>query len=81
MPVASWFGRDSAPTIIVFEQKRVAQGDAIHCPKLDEKSVSLSIEKKQHEQVLKQLRVRLAHVAGAILHESSGIAPIFSDSQ
>jgi len=81
MPVASRFGRDSAPTILALEQKRVAQGDAVHCPKLDEVSVSLPIEKKQNEQVLKQLSVRLVHVAGAIFHETSGIACSFSDSQ
>ena len=81
MPTASRFGCDSTPTIFALEQKRVTQNDTVHRPKLNEISVSLPIEKKQHEQVLTQLRVRLVHLADAILQEWNGIARRFSDIQ
>lgn len=81
MPAASWFGYNSTPTILAFEQESVAQGDAVRRPKLNEISISLPIQKKQHEQVLKQLRVRLVHVAGAKFQELKDIARLSSDIQ
>src|SRR5579862_5669144 len=69
VPDSRRLGQYAAPAIGRLEQIGIAEADTVGCAKLDEVSVPLFAEEGQHQEILEDLRFRLAVMRDAVIDE------------